>query len=253
MKFTRITSPCRSAGFNLIELVVALGISGLVLAAAAPSFNGFMHRIRTEATLTELSTALMKARREAILRSVTVVAQPLPATRELLIYANVDGDDLLEYQPDSTALPRTADYQVSRVEMPLLSKVSYRSPSGLGNGNGNGRGNGNGNGGGNGNGNGNGGAVVQGLTNLSSGENGLVFDADGSIRDVGGLRVGDEFGNYFELRAGPAATGKITVFKFRENPPWGDEPGFYPRGSDPNGVYPMWSWTSAEVASGPRN
>lgn len=218
----------RFQGFTLIEIMITVVIIGLAIGVSAPAFNGTTRKVRTQGVIDEVSASLLKAQREATLRGVPVVVQPLPGSREVFIYANVDRDPALVYSPDLSATNRTVDYEIARVRFSSLAKVDFGSPGT------------------------NPGAAktavfVDGLTKLPSGDFVFVFEPDGSVRDVGAFRLGDEYGNFFEVRAQPAATGRISVLKYHFAPPWGDDAAFFPRGTDPSGDYPMWKWATQKI------
>lgn len=233
-------------GFSLLELMVTTAVIGLVVAVSYPSFNQSIRKARSKAYLEEVSLLLVQAKQEAVRRAVPVVVQPDPATVSLFAYANVDGDPSITYQPDESKTYRTVDYEVFRHTAESLAKIRFESPSSSnGNGGGNGRGRSGNSGNGN-NGNGSTAGPVDGLTPVSSGQNAIVFEPNGSVRDAGALRITDQWGNYFEIRVGPAATGRISVLKYNEAPHWGDAAGYFPRGTDPSSGKPYWSWSTKD-------
>ncbi len=63
-------------GFTLIEIVVVVLILGVVLALAAPSYNGAVNGSRLAGTANELLASLKQARAEAIRRNQRVVVCP---------------------------------------------------------------------------------------------------------------------------------------------------------------------------------
>jgi len=56
----------RGGGFTLIELMVVIGLLGIFIALALPSFNNTMRRFRVNAASTEITNALQFARAQAI-------------------------------------------------------------------------------------------------------------------------------------------------------------------------------------------
>lgn len=61
-----------TAGFTIIELLVAVAIAAILMALAAPSFNEFLAKRRVEGTTSELVTDIQFARSEAVSRNAPV-------------------------------------------------------------------------------------------------------------------------------------------------------------------------------------
>lgn len=59
----------RSRGLTLIELMVTVGIVGVILAVATPSMVDFINKRRVRLVADELSTLMVYARSEAVLRN----------------------------------------------------------------------------------------------------------------------------------------------------------------------------------------
>lgn len=62
----------RAAGFTTIELLAAVAIAAILIAAAAPSFFEFLDKRRVEGTTSELVTDIQFARSEAVSRNAQV-------------------------------------------------------------------------------------------------------------------------------------------------------------------------------------
>jgi len=62
----------RTAGFTIIELLVAVAISAILIGIAAPSFLEFLNKRRVEGTTSELATDIQFARSEAVSRNTEV-------------------------------------------------------------------------------------------------------------------------------------------------------------------------------------
>ncbi len=62
----------RDAGISLIEILIVLGILGILLALAAPSLGGYIQRLRFNESARTFSEALLQARDTATRNSMAV-------------------------------------------------------------------------------------------------------------------------------------------------------------------------------------
>ena len=210
----------RRGGFTLIELLVVLALILLFTVVGFPALSRILDQRRLTSFVQEASVVLARARAEAIQRGVPVVAEPDFEDREIRVWADVDDDGA--YEPDPDVTPRTVDYFVTRVRLPTESEVHFWGPDDS---------------------DPYGSDAIRDLTEIDDGENSYVFEPDGSIRDVGALRIGDERGNYFELSAQPKSTGRVQVLKYNADPAWtGGTEGFYPAGNHASSGDPLWVW-----------
>ena len=67
----------RPAGFSLIELMVVLAILGILMAIAVPNFSEWIAGQRVRDTASDIHTSLMRARNEAISRSLPTSVTPV--------------------------------------------------------------------------------------------------------------------------------------------------------------------------------
>jgi len=66
----------RQAGFNIIELMVALFVAGILMSVGIPAFNGFMANNRMSTAANDLAITLHAARTEAIKRRASISVCP---------------------------------------------------------------------------------------------------------------------------------------------------------------------------------
>lgn len=72
-----------SSGFTLTELLIAVAIVGILMAAAAPSFRETILKNRTSSYATDFKMALYIAQNEAIKRGIQVTVKPTSATSQV--------------------------------------------------------------------------------------------------------------------------------------------------------------------------
>ncbi len=207
-------------GFTLFELMVIIAIVLMIALVGFPALQQRLEQARVKGFVESASARFGEARAEAVRGRFPVVVQPDLTTNEIVTFANVDNDANFSFNPDTSVTHRTADYEISRVRLPVDFDIEFRTPPV----------------------NGNGSDIVDGLTETSADDNAAVFLPDGSVQDTGGIRFGDKRGNYFEVRVFPRATGKVQIQKWDPEPPWGGSADFFPRGRHPTADVPMWRW-----------
>ena len=192
----------RQSGFTLIELMVVGLIALVLITLGLPALKEILLRSSLETMTQQVEAVFRRARFDAIKEGVPVIVQADPAEGELRIYTDVPvlddngnrTDQVLIYQPVAGSGTGTTDRILNTVALPKF--VDFRAPSGD--------------------------QVTEGFTNISGGPVGeaavselvAVFLSDGSVQDVGALRVGDTRGNYFEFRVDIAAAGRIVLSKY---------------------------------------
>ncbi len=153
---------------------------------AYPALQQFINRNKILGSVQTAGTLMREARFEAIKRGVPCIVHADGATNEVIAFADVDGDLTFNPDPAETTF-RATDYELRRYNLP--AGVGFTAPGAQ--------------------------PPVLGFTDLPAEPlNGAVFESDGSIRDLGSLRFGDQRGNFFEARVEPAASARVTLRKW---------------------------------------
>lgn len=200
---TRSPRTRRNGGFTLIELLVVLVILGIAMALGIPAIQNFIIRSRTEGFAREAAVLMQRTRLESIRMNRDAAIFLDTAQNQLVGF--VDADRSRTFNPGGGPF-RTVDYELARLTPP--SNVSFEDQ------------------------NGNVGLdSLDGFTPVD-GELWLLFQPDGSVEDVGALRISDTRENTVEVRVDPAATARVELRKWQDGR-WlgaGDpaEPGFEP-------------------------
>lgn len=213
------------AGFTIFEFLVIMVVSMALIAVGLPAFIQWTKRAQLMGFARATQTRIQVARSEAIKGQFPVVIQPDFAKNEILVFANVDNDPNFSFDPDTTQVYRTVDYEIARLNVPVDREIWLWHPDDASP---------------------NGATVIEGLTDTAATEKAVVFLPDGSLEDPGGIHIADSRGNFLSVRVGPAATGQVQIFKYDSSPPWGtpwyDNKYFFPRGRHPTDDVPMWRW-----------
>lgn len=178
---SRATASPSESGFSLIELMVLLGVVGIVLAIGVPKLLDFVVRSRTESFIRDSTILMQRARFEAIKLNRQGMVYVDGAQRRLVGFVDRDNDRALG----------AADMRVGSVSFPNeLSQGGPPSDS----------------------------AATLGFTDVG-GEKWVVFRSDGTAVDAGAYRFVDLRGNYLEVRIDRPATGRIGIRKW-QNGKW---------------------------------
>ena len=175
-----------ASGYTVVEVLIVVTVIAVGSVMAYPALQQFIHRNKILGSAQTAGTLMREARYEAIRRGVPCVVHPDTATNELVAFVDVDGN--LEFDVDETETTfRATDYELRRYRLP--AGVTFAAPGAQ--------------------------PVVDGFTALPEEPlNGAVFESDGSIRDLGGLRIADQRGNHLEARVEPAASARVSVRKW---------------------------------------
>ncbi len=175
-----------TAGYTLLEMLIVIAIIGLISSLVFPALQQFIHRNKILGIARSTGMLMREARYEAIKRGVPCIVRADGVSGEVVAYADVDGD--LTYNPDPLATAfRSTDYEIRRYALP--GGLAFDGPLAQ--------------------------PPVFGFTDLPGLPwNGAVFETDGSIRVLGGIRFADPRGNYLEVRVEPAATARVWVSKW---------------------------------------
>lgn len=92
MMLTMKNRRAHQAGFNLIELMVALSIGGILLGVGVPAMSNFMANNRMSAAANEVSAALHMARTEAIKQQANITICPSSDWNATDPSCDLDGD-----------------------------------------------------------------------------------------------------------------------------------------------------------------
>lgn len=212
----------RASGFTLIEALVILVLLGVLMMVAIPKIFHLLRRSRDQAILSETSMLIARGRMEAVKRGVPVVVGFDYETQELFAYADVNLDDGsrgsdLVFNPVDGALGGATDYQLARVPLPQAVRfwgAEDSEPEGA--------------------------DAVDDFTAAEAGlPNVAVLEIDGSLRDRGAFRFGDDHGNFFEVRVSPEATARVQIRKYDADRAVGPDGMHYYTGNQ-DGI--PWEW-----------
>jgi prepilin-type N-terminal cleavage/methylation domain-containing protein len=205
----------RAAGFTLIELLVVMAIILIAALIGFPALQNMIQRSKLEGFARQTAILMQRARYEAIRINRPVVVQFDETNGRVFAFADLNSADPVDptssdliFNPVSSAAYRTTDYELGHALL-LPGKVKFGAPGVQ--------------------------PEVFGFTaDPDGGPNIVVFDPNGSVRDVGAIRFTDaKEANFLEVNVEPQATARVEVRK------WNDEEGKFLAPGDDN---KRWEW-----------
>lgn len=117
----------RSRGFTMIELLVTMVVAGILLAIGVPSFRSFIANQRVKSTTTELMSAMLIARSEAVKRNATASVAPLSGTAWENGWSVKVGSTTLNQQEAVTSITVTPKDPSNPTNATTVSSVDFGS------------------------------------------------------------------------------------------------------------------------------
>lgn len=171
---------------TVVEVLVVVAVLGVGAGMAFPALQQFIHRNKILNSARSAVALMREARFEAIKLGAPCVVLADGVTNEIVVFVDVNGDLTFNPDPSETTF-RATDYELRRHNLP--AGVSFSAPGAQ--------------------------PPVFGFTDLPAQLwNGVVFQADGSVQDLGAIRFGDQRGNYLEARIERAATARVSLRKW---------------------------------------
>lgn len=173
--------PRRStAGFSFIELMVTLVVLSIAMVFVVPAIRPTLARVKLESATRQTAIFCARARLEAIKTGNRVIVHESASDRAMESFADVNADGV--FNPTAGAPRNTTDYIVGRY--PIPNRIEIAGPGTL--------------------------AGMDGLTVVGS-ERLALFLPDGSIADIGAIRLADDQGEYREIRIEPKVTPRAQI------------------------------------------
>lgn len=187
-------------------MLVVLAIVAVGMTLGIPALQSFIVRSRTEGFAREIAVQMQRTRLEAIRMNREGAIFLDTARNELVSFIDADRDR--SFTPGGGPF-RTVDYELARLAPPPNVQFEDEADQlGL--------------------------ASIEGFTNVD-GERWLLFRPDGSVEDIGALRVSDTRENTLEVRVAPAATARVELRKWQD--------GDWRTAGDPSEAgFEPWKW-----------
>ena len=212
---SRARSHRRRSGFTAVEMLIVVALLGILATIGMPLLMRVVHRAKMEALVQRTFVLIQIARSESISKNVNTIVRVDPEAGAVTAFADIDGPNAGDppdfmFNPVDGEPRHTTDYEIARYPLPV--GIEFSAPDGE--------------------------DQIDGFTEVPGGddEQVAVFAPDGSIDQVGAFRLGDQRGNFLEIRVTPQATARVQVRKWTESD---DGWGWYQRGEDQT----VWNWS----------
>ena len=180
MKSTRRLPWKRQTGFTLIEMLVVLGVIGILILISVPTFLRMMNRYRLTGTTREVASLMQAARLEAIKLNTPAQVNYDATTNTFMAFVDMDRDNALS----------GAD-RILAATVIIPATVSFQGPGDAAP---------------------NGANAIDGWDDAPA-QLGPIFRPDGSVDRVGAFRLKDRDNNFIEVRVETPATGRLALRK----------------------------------------
>jgi len=201
-------------GFSAVELLIVVVIIGFLAVMGIPWLQNIIHKAKMEGLLSKTGFLFHVAKSESIKQNYRTVVRVDLDGGQITAFADINGL-ALGSAPDGVFNPidgepnKTTDYELATYDLPI--GIEFSAPGGL--------------------------DLLDGFTTVdNNGTDELVaiFIADGSIVDIGAIRIGDARGNQFEIRVAPQGTARVQIRK------WDDvETEWFEQGEEDR----VWQWS----------
>jgi type II secretory pathway pseudopilin PulG len=194
-------------------MLIVIAITGLLAVMGIPWIVNIVHKTKMEGLLSRTGFLFHLARAESIKQKFNTVVRFDIDARQITAFADLNGNGP-GTAPDGVfnavaGAPRnTTDYQLATLELP--SGIEFEAPGAM--------------------------DVIDAFTtvdNNSTDEQVAIFLADGSITDIGAVRLGDARDNFFELRVAPQGTARVQARMWNDT-----ESEWYEQGQEGRN----WEW-----------
>ncbi len=201
------------AGFSFVELLITVIILAVVMLLGFPALQNMIRRGKIEGLARETSLLMQQARYTAIRHTVNTS-----------VVADLAGDRILAHRdPDRDGVLDAGEQIIGgEAGLPLPNGVYFwgapdngsadPAPEGPN--------------------------AIDGLDEDAS-HGWVIFNTDGSIAKDGGIRLGDQRGNFLEVRIAPPATARVAVRKWDPNVCAGSPPVCWREQGELNR---SWTW-----------